>query len=417
MAVTTGSQAVPRRYWAWLGGATLSLLGVQTMAFAMAWVAAGHGGRFAALVFTAIALPRVLLLLVGGAVADRFGAWAVLVVTDAVMIVVMVMLAAVVWSSTDPRLPLLLAALAIGIVDAFHLPSTGAMPRRLVPAPALTRAMSARHLAAQLALFGGPAAGGLVLAAVGLAGVALANAATFAVLLAVLVALRSHATHAPDAAASESTQPVWRAALDGLRVAASHAVLRPALLLVGVAAGFLLPVTGLLVPLLARERNWPPQVAGATVAALALGTATIAVLVLACGGLAEPGRAAGAGLMVAAVGVAALAIAGSPPAAIAAGALVGLGSGGFVTHIGPLVLAATPASHLSRVQAVLALVQNLPLLVTANVLGSLAETVGAAAVLSGCAGVLAAAALAALASAALRHSDPADRATTTNRDV
>ncbi|GIJ30495.1 hypothetical protein Vqi01_56570 [Micromonospora qiuiae] len=402
MVATTGSRtALPRTYWTWLGGATLSLLGVQAMAFAMAWVAAGQGGRFAALVISAIVLPRVLLLLVGGTVADRFGAWAVMVVSDAVMIVVMLVLAVAVWWSADPRLPLLLAALAIGIVDAFYLPSTGSMPRRLVPVAGLARAMSARHLAGQVALFAGPAVGGLVLVAAGLAGVALANAATFAVLLAVLVALRPYAVDSQDGGVPEPAQPVWRAALDGLRLAASHAVLRPVLLLVGIAAGFLLPVTGLLVPLLARERAWPPQAAATIVAALALGTASIAVLVLVRGALAEPHRAAVASLLVAAVGVAALATAASPSGAVAAGVLIGLGSGGFATHVGPLVLAVTPATHLSRVQAVLALVQNLPLVLTTNALGSLAEATRAATVLYGCAGVLATAALAALAPSAL----------------
>ena len=202
MVATTGSRtALPRTYWTWLGGTTLSLLGVQTMAFAMAWVAAGQGGRFAALVISAIVLPRVLLLLVGGAVADRFGAWTVMVVSDAVMIVVMLVLAVAVWRSADPWLPLLLAALAIGIVDAFYLPSTGSMPRRLVPAAGLARAMSARHLAGQLALFAGPAAGSLVLVSAGLAGAALANATTFAVLLAILVTLRPYAVDRHDGAA------------------------------------------------------------------------------------------------------------------------------------------------------------------------------------------------------------------------
>ena len=187
-------------------------------------------------------------------------------------------------------------------------------------------------------------------------------------------------------------------------------MLRPALLLIGVAAGFLLPVTGLLVPLLAQERTWPPQAAGAIVAALALGTASVAVLVLVRGALADPHRAAVASLLVAAVGVAALGAAASPAGAVAAGLLIGLGSGGFATHVGPLVLAVTPATHLSRVQAVLALVQNLPLVFTTNALGSLAEVTRAATVLYGCAAVLATAALAALAPSALGARTRADRA-------
>ncbi|MEW2476451.1 MFS transporter [Micromonospora gifhornensis] len=403
--------AVPGAYWAWLGGTTLSLIGVQAMAFAMAWVAAGAGGGFAALVLTAVNLPRALLLLVGGAVADRLGAWTVMVVSDAAMVVVTVALAAAVWSAADPWLPLLLAALAIGVVDAFYLPSTGSMPRRLVPPAGLARAMSARHLAGQLAMFVGPAAGSLLLAALGLAAVALANASSFALMLAVLVVLRaamggrpSGSPELPDG--QPPSQPLWRAAVDGLRIAASHAVLRPAMLLVGVAAGFLLPVSSLLVPLLGRERTWSSPATSAVVAALALGTATVAILVLVRGALPDPGRASAAALLVAAVGVVTLgAAAGSLSVSVAAGMVIGVGSGGFATHVGPLILAVAPDTHVSRVQSVLVLVQSLPLLLTLNVLGSLAEVVPVAALLYGCAGVLAVAAVTALTSPSLRRAD------------
>ncbi|MBX7267215.1 MFS transporter [Micromonospora sp. Llam7] len=396
---------MPGRYWAWLGGTASSLVGVQATAFAMGWVAAGRGGSFAALVLTAITLPRVLLLLVGGAVADRVGAWPVMVGSDAAMVVVMVALASAVWSSTDPRLPLLLTALAIGIVDAFYLPSTGSVPRLLVPPVALARAMSARHLAGQLALFAGPPVGSLILVAAGLAAVALANAATFLVMLCVLLALRPRRSGAEPAEAdrsadhrAEPTRAVWRTALDGLRLAWRHRTLRPALLVTGVAAGFLLPVPSLLVPLLGRERAWSSQAAGSVVAAVALGTVTVAVTVLLRGASSRPGRAASAGLLVAAAGVvllvaggsAVLVVGGWPLAAVGAGMVVGAGSGLFATHVGPLILVAAPVTHLARVQSVLVLVQSLALLLTTNALGPLAGIVGAAAVLYGCAGVLAA---------------------------
>ncbi|MDG4797909.1 MFS transporter [Micromonospora sp. WMMD1082] len=417
VVVATGDRtAVPGAYWAWLGGTALSLVGVQAMAFAMAWVAAGHGGRFAALVLTAITLPRILLLLVGGAVADRYGAWPVMLIADAAMVVVTVTLAVAVRSPVDPRLPMLLTALAIGIVDAFYLPSSGSMPRRLVPPGALARAMSARHLAGQLAVFAGPSLGGLVLAVAGLAGVALANAATFLVMLTILLLLRRPGDLLRPPEDRRAPQPVGPAVLDGLRLGWRHHTLRPALLVTGVAAGFLLPVSSLLVPLLARERAWSPQATGAVVAAVALGTAAVAVTVVVRGALSRPGVVAAAGLLVAAIGVALLAagdsawsvpVAGGVPlAAAGAGVVVGAGSGLFATHVGPLILAAAPVTHLARVQSVLVLVQSLPLLATTNLLGLLAETTHPPAVLYACAAVLATTALTTLTSATLRHPPP-----------
>ena len=380
-----------RRYGVWLGAATLSLLGTQVMAFAMAWVAAGRGGAFAGLVLTAINLPRLLLLLLGGAVADRVGAHRVMIVADVAMTALTLGLAGAVWRWGDRPVLLLGAALAIGIVDAFYLPSSGSMPRLLVPGADLARAMSARQMAGQLVAFAGPALGGLVvaatgLAAVGLAAAAAANAATFALMAAVLIAIRPQRVEAEPG----GREALWRQAVDGLRTAAADRVLRPALLTTAAAAAFLLPVSGLLVPLLARQRHWPATSGGAVAGAIALGMATVAGAVLLRGAHRRPSAAANAGLLVASVGIAALAVAPGRPAAVGAGALVGLGSGLFSAHIGPLILGATPGTHLARIQAVLVLVQGLPLLVTNNALGALADAGSVNTVLLFCAAALAA---------------------------
>ncbi len=118
----------------------------------------------------------------------------------------------------------------------------------------------------------------------------------------------------------------------------------------------------------------------------------------------RPGMVAAVGLLVAALGVIMLAAGRTPSPAVLAGVLVGVGSGCFATHVGPLVLAATPLTHLARVQSVLVLVQSLPLLVTANAFGLVAEATDVAAVLYGCAGVLAVTGLTALAVPTLHRS-------------
>src|ERR1043165_7266539 len=179
-----------RRYAIWLTAATVSMLGTQVLAFAMAWVAAGQGGAFAGLVLTAIVLPRVVLLLAGGALADRIGAWRVMIAADAAMTVVMLTLAGAALAWGERPWLLLAAALAIGIVDAFYLPSSGSLPRVLVAGPALARALSARQLATQLVGSVGPPLGALAVASAGIAAAALGNAATFAVMAVVLVGLR-----------------------------------------------------------------------------------------------------------------------------------------------------------------------------------------------------------------------------------
>nr|MDT0660359.1 MFS transporter [Micromonospora sp. DSM 115978] len=430
---------MPNRYLIWLAGVTLSLLGTQVMGFAMAWVASGHSGTLAGAVLTAIVLPRVLLLLVGGWLTDRFGAWRVMTVADATMVVVTGGLALGTWW-LGPRPALLLSvAVAIGVVDACYLPGSGSMPRRLVPAGLLARALSARQVAGQVGILAGPPVGGLLVAAAGLAAAALANAVTFAAMLLVLVMLRPRASGWPDqrrgsttarAATGPAGSPVtgpagspvgpsdpppagpnvrpvrdpgrWSAGSAGLRLVAGDPPLRAALLLTAAVAGFLLPVPSLLVPLLARDRDWSAPFAGVLLGAVALGTTAVALAVTARGALPRAERVAAVGLLIAAAGVGALAVPGPRAATVAAGVLVGVGSGLFATHIGPLLLGRAPDSHLARVQAVVILVQNVPLLATNPVLGHLAGATTAATALTLCATVLAGAAFAGLRTPALR---------------
>jgi hypothetical protein len=349
------------------------------------------------LVLTAIVLPRVLLLLVGGAVADRAGPFRVLLVGDGVMLAVTLALALTLGSAGLSPALLIGAGLAIGVVDAFYLPASGTMPRRLAAAPALARAMAARQLTGQLAAFAGAPLGGLLVALAGLTAAAYFDAATFALMFFVLLLIR------PRDSPGDGLRPgpsLWLRSLDGLRVVAVDRTLC-LLLLVSAAAGLLLPVSSMLVPLLGRERGWSAGTAGLVVGAVALGTATVAIAVLARRASSRPGVAGPAGLLVAAAGVAGLALPLPSPAAVVLGIVIGLGTGVFTAHIGPLILGQTPASHLSRAQAALVLAQTLPLLGTITLLGTAADVAGTPAVLVACGIALAVAATAALTSPAL----------------
>lgn len=383
----------------------LSLLGTQVLAFGMTWAAASVSGAVAGLVLTAVTLPRVLLLLVGGAVADRAGPFRVLLLGDGVMVAVTLGLALALGTAGVSPTLLICAGLAIGLVDAFYLPASGTMPRLLAPGPALPRAMAARQLTGQLALFGGAPLGGLLVALAGLTAAALFDAASFALMFAVLALLRPRAV-AP-VVKSEPGASLWRRSLDGLRVVAVDRTLRLSMLLVCAAAGLLLPVSSLLVPLLGRERGWSAGTTGLVVGAVALSTATVTLAVLARGASTRPGIAGPAGLLLSAAAVAGLALPVPAAAAAALGLGIGLGIGLFTAHIGPLIRDRAPASHVARVQAVLVLAHSVPLLATITLLGTAADVVGAPTVLATCGLALAAAAAAALTSCALTAPEPA----------
>ncbi|MFF2746481.1 MFS transporter [Kitasatospora sp. NPDC058048] len=396
---TVGSwAALPRRYLLWLAGVQAGLLGDAALYFALGWAASAHGGGAAGLVLTAITVPRTALVLLGGAVADRFGARRVMLAGDTVMLVATGALALVAASRGTPLWLLVAAAAVIGTVDAFYLPAGGSMPRRLVPADRLPRALALRQAGGQSAVLLGAPLGGLLVAAGGLSGAALADAASFGVVLLVLLRVRPPEDGQPGPRAG-----LLREAASGVRLAVADPLLRAALLLTGAAAGALLPVVSLLGPLLARTHGWAAGTAGLVGGGQAAGVLAVAGLIARRGTSPRAGVGAAAGLCVASVGIALLASAAGPVAAVAGSAVAGLGSGLFACHVGPLVLAGAPPTHLSRVQALLTLVQSLALVLSNSLLGLLADAAGAALPTLLCALATAAAGLAALAAPALRR--------------
>lgn len=391
--------ALPRAYLVWLVGTRASLLGDAVLYFALGWAASAHGGGMGALVLTAITLPRTVLLLLGGAVGDRFGARRVMIIGDSVMLMAAFLLAVVGIHLGTSLWLLIVVAAVIGTVDAFYLPATGSMPRRLVGKEQLPRALAMRQAGGQIASLLGAPLGGVLVAAAGLAGAAVVDAGTFAVVLVVLVRVRP----AVDVERSSREENLLAEAADGVRLAAKDPVLRPALLLTAAAAGFLLPVVSLLNPLLAREHGWGAGAAGLVAGGQSLGMVAVALVVTRRGAMSRIGTGAALGLWAAAWGTAVLAMAPAVGVAVAGGIVVGAGSGMFACHIGPLVLTSVPQTHLSRMQALLTLVQSTALLVANNALGVLADAEGARIAAAVCAVAVCGAGIAGLASKSLRH--------------
>lgn len=381
---------LPRAWLVFVAASTLSQLGDSVLWFALGWAATAHGGPVAALVLTASGLPRLLLVLVGGSVADRVGARRLLLCSETVMVAVCLALAAGL-QATGPA-PWLLVAVSLisGVVSAFSLPALGSMPRRLVDDAALPRAMAVRQGLGQVALLAGAPLGGVLFTAVGLPAIAVADAVCFAAILVVLAVIR------PGRHTTPSTGPFWRSLSDGARVVARTRGLAAALALTGATAAVVLPVSSLLVPLLAREAGWDAGATGLVVGAQAAGSIGAALVVARTGTTHQTGRTVGMGLATAAAGVA-LVAAGGGATALAAGAavVVGAGTGVAVAHLGPFVLGSAPRTHLARVQAWAALAQLAPVVASNNLLGALADSVSPVAALCCCAAVLCACAVAA----------------------
>lgn len=378
-AIDAPVRKLPRPYLAWLSGVTVSQLGNAVLAFALGWAASGLGGTTAALVLTLGGLPRLFLLIVGGAVADRVGARRILIVGEAALLTLTAVLALALARFGTPTWLLLTSSLALGTVSAFCLPATGSMPRRLVPDDQLTRALALRQGTGQLVLMAAAPLGGLLVGGTGIPVIAWGTAVTFGISLCVLVMVQELSGPASDRAPAAGARAARLDLVDGFRVVARAPGLRAALLLTGAGAALILPVSTLLVPLLGRVSGWGAGWTGAVAGAVGVGVIAAALVAARREQHGAKVARAATGLAVCAAGALVLAVGpalgGSGPAVVAVGgALVfGCGSGTFVARMAPFVLGSAPRTHLARVQALVGLVQLVPVMVTNTALGALAD--------------------------------------------
>ncbi|ANC31950.1 MFS transporter [Isoptericola dokdonensis] len=391
--VETRELKLPRPYLAWLAGVTVSQLGSAVLMFALGWAAAGLGGTTAAMVLTLNGLPRVVLLVVGGAVADRAGARRLLIVGEATLLVLTATLALTLARFGTPTWLLIASSLALGTVTAFCLPATGSMPRRLVPDDQLSRALALRQSGNQAVLIAAAPLGGLLVGTAGLPAIAWGDVLTFGVSLCVLLLVRELSVPSSDKMPDEPARGRTRLELlDGFRVVRRTPALGEALLVVGVGAALMLPVPSLLVPLIGRASDWGPGVTGVVSGSVGVGMIGAALRAARrrtppAGVASSESIASPAGTVVTALAVSASGAAGlttgvmlaaahgnAGAVATTVGALVfGFGNGMFVARMAPLVLGTAPRTHPARVQALVGLVQLVPVMVTNTFLGALAE--------------------------------------------
>ncbi|GAA3119706.1 MFS family permease [Kribbella aluminosa] len=362
------TQRIPVRYWIWLFGAAVSLLGDLTMSFGIGWSATRHGGSVAGLILLLAAAPRAALLLVGGAVGDRYGAPRVLLASCTAMFVVTAALVPASAAVGEPVWLLVILALVVGSIDAFFLPSSRAMPRLLVPPQQVPRALASFQVTGVVFAVTGTAVGGVLVSWSGLKAAGGFDALTFGVMIVVLLVLRK--TMAP---AGRMPSGMLRSIGAGIRVAFGRPLTRALLITMFVAAGLLMPLDALLFPLLARDHGWNAATAGLLIASRSLGVGVIALRILMRGAFPRPGIVAALGLLLAAVGLLGLALLDPLPLTFAAGVVSGVGVGTFTGHVLPLLMNSVEREFQSRLQSIVVLSQNIALMVMNPLLGGLAD--------------------------------------------
>ncbi|MGV9268900.1 MFS transporter [Kitasatospora sp. NPDC003701] len=174
-------------------GYTTSLLGssMAPVAVAFAVLGAGGGGSDLGRVMAARILPIVLVMLVGGVVADRLGSRRVMLAADVLRCGVQAVFAAVLVSGRAPLWAMVALVAVWGLGEGVFLPAFGALAPGLVrDGSLLPDANTLLGLARSVAAVAGPATAGLVTAGCGPAAVLLIDAVTYAIGAVALARLR-----------------------------------------------------------------------------------------------------------------------------------------------------------------------------------------------------------------------------------
>ncbi|MEU0932152.1 MFS transporter [Embleya sp. NPDC005971] len=373
------------RVLAWLGAYTASLIGDQIWFLALSWTAVRSGDATqTGLVLAAGSLPRALLMLPGGAIADRVGPRRVVIGSDLVRCVVMLVAAFAVWASSPAVWLLVAIALVFGAVDALFMPAVGALPVRLTTRTQLVRVQGMRSLSQRVATVVSAPIGGAVLAWGDAETAFLLDAALFGLSLVLLWRLRPGP--APEAeAGTEEPELGLRA---GLRYVARHPVLRPLLVITALMeAGFAIPMN-IGIVLLADDTGWGPGGMGLVLGAWGIGAAIGALALTIVGRVPRPGLVLPVGMLVMATGLVGLGYAPGIGIAVAAAAVLGIATGVVGGCGNALVQSICAPGALGRVTAIQMLtgVGLIPLLYPVG--GFVASAHGASVVFAGGGGAM-----------------------------
>ncbi|GAA2048066.1 MFS transporter [Catenulispora yoronensis] len=269
----------------WVAAYTCSVSGDSVYFVTLSWAASREVGAGAAgLVLAAGAVPRAVLMLGGGVVADRYGAWRVLIVSDLIRCLAVLAVALVHGARLAALVPL---SVAFGVVDALFMPAVGALPPLLVPAERLAKVQGMRVLGVRIANLAGPVLAGAALGTVGVGGAFGLAAALFGASLVLLATLRIPRTapteftvkpesdSVPEPAPESAPEPatLLDQFREGLHYVRAHARLRRLVIVVALSElCFSGPVAAAVV-LLVAERHWSGGTVGWILGAFSVGGA------------------------------------------------------------------------------------------------------------------------------------------------
>ena len=225
LATTTGGQrAFPllrplgnRDFRLLFSGEAISVLGDQFHFVALAWLAlqlTGSGLVIGTVLMTA-AIPRAVLMLVGGAFSDRFSPRTLMLTSNLLRGVVVGTLAALVLSGNAQLWQLYVLAGIFGVVDAFFYPAMHTILPMVVAERQLPAANALVQGAEQFAGLVGPALAGLLVAAVQTGPAFAIDSASFIISALCLALLRGGRRSPPRRPRRANAGTCWRRSAAG----------------------------------------------------------------------------------------------------------------------------------------------------------------------------------------------------------
>jgi MFS family permease len=199
-----------RNYRLYFSGQLISVPGTWLQTVAQAWLVLELSSSGSALGVT-VALQTVPVLLLGawtGSVADRIDKRKLLLGTQATQGVLAAILGTLALAGAVELWMVWILALGLGITRAFDTPTRQAFVSELVEGPSLARAIGINSTVVSAARMIGPAAGGVIIAALGVGWCFLINAASFVGPLIGLLAMDVSKLNRPEVLAARTPHAV-----------------------------------------------------------------------------------------------------------------------------------------------------------------------------------------------------------------
>ena len=173
-------------------GETVSIVGDQFYLVGLPWLTLQltNSGISLGTVLMAAAIPRAILMLIGGVLSDRFSPRLVMIIGNSLRALLTILLTVIVALGATQLWYLYLFAIIFGIVDGFFIPATKSILPKLVSKEYLVASNTLVELTNRLALLIGPALGGVLISISNIETAFAINAGTFIFTTATLLLIK-----------------------------------------------------------------------------------------------------------------------------------------------------------------------------------------------------------------------------------